>query len=69
MSHINLFNYMSNEHGLNLLEEELQEIERMVKLDSNIDRCQNYNLCQNKGKNKYCDSLTSEQLYCYIPKQ
>lgn len=33
MAYDNLFNYMFQEHGLNLLQEEMQEIEEMIKLD------------------------------------
>ena len=33
MTYENLFNYMAREHGLNLLIEEMQEIEKMVDLD------------------------------------
>lgn len=39
MAYENLFNYMSKEHGLNLLQEEMQEIERMVKLDEQQSNC------------------------------
>lgn len=40
MAYENLFNYMAKEHGLNLLQEEMQEIERMVKLDEQKSRSQ-----------------------------
>lgn len=40
MAYENLFNYMAKEHGLNLLQEEMQEIERMVKLDEQQSGCQ-----------------------------
>ena len=39
MAYESLFNYMSKEHGLNLLQEEMQEIERMVKLDEQQSNC------------------------------
>ena len=39
MAYENLFNYMSKEHGLNLLQEEMQEIERIVKFDELEGNC------------------------------
>ena len=39
MTYENLFNYMAKEHGLNLLQEEMQEIERMVELDKDGSNC------------------------------
>ena len=57
MAYENLFNYMAKEHGLNLLQEEMQEIERMIKLDKEQSNC---NLPQVSG------SLREKELNGYL---